>query len=484
MVFEQACKQSTQQSSVGQRVSQAASAHLRPVFSLLPTKRAALPTSNQQEQQLCSLPDQEVMQQAALTKVRKASNATQLGENCGNAARRMGECVQTIKKSIEDVCNLYSNVADERQKQNVLLEFKAGLVETGQNADKYMTTVNQICKKGFLLIHTDPHKNKLANQALVPAQRPNEEPTDPTADLVIALMGESVHMAFDQGSIPHVNDEAARSASQAGSQNADDWNKEALGSLLSLTSSDSKCAIEVCSNSSSAVASSEGEVDGGKNSKLLAPMASTALRASKRRKSENIVVLLSDAESVSNHDSTEVEGTSGRGAGASSTKDAPITTDDSKMQATPQTTPAASSGSASSDHDSASGSTDDAISGAEESQAAAQKPAASRARKPAVARKSAAHHHQNPPVRQKNVNPAPSAAETAAIAAPRRCQNPDVRKYTCSIDVVMCLLDTNFEWNKGHNSAVRTSARTNLLCIFQSSTKPTSPAGTCFVKCG
>ena len=423
------------------------------------------------------------MQQAALTQVCKASNATQLGEDCGNAARRMGECVQTIKKSIEDVCTLYCNVADEKNKQNVLREFKAGLAATGQNADKYMTTVNQICKKGFLLIHADPYKNKMANDALVPAERPNEEPTGPTADLLIALMGDTVHKAFVQGSIPHVNDEAARSAFQAGSQHVDDWEKEALGSLLSLPSSDSKPAIELSSDSSSAVASSDGEVDGGKNSKPLAPMASTALRTSKRRRSQNIVVLLSDEESVSNHDSTEVEGTSGRGAGASSTKDAPITTEDSKRQATAQTPPA-SSGSASSVHDSASSSTDDSTSGAEESQASAQKPAATRAQEPAVARKSAAHHHQKPSVRHKNVNPAPSAAETAAIAAPRRCQISDVRKYTCSIDVVMCLLDTKIEWNKGNNSAVRTSARTNLLCIFQSSTKPTSPAGTCFVKCG
>ena len=65
------------------------------------------------------------------------------------------ESVQTIKKSIEDVCTLYSNAAGEKNKQNVLREF-------------------------------------------------------------MDVLGEAVSEAF-QGSIPHVSDEAARSAFQGGS---------------------------------------------------------------------------------------------------------------------------------------------------------------------------------------------------------------------------------------------------------------------------
>ena len=188
------------------------------------------------------------------------------------------------------------------------------------------------------------------------------------------------------------------------------------------------CAIEVDSSTSSAVASSDGEVGGGRKPKPPAPMgASTALRISKRQRSQQTATVAAPDTGTSD--------------------------EESEIYVDPNLT-------------------------------AAQKPDA--ARKPAVVRKPAAHHRQKLSVRAKIVNPAPSPAATEAIAAPKRCHIPDVRKYTCSIEVVMCLLDSmnGIEWNRGNNYAVRTSARTTLLCIFQSSTKPTSPAGLCFVQCG
>jgi hypothetical protein len=92
-------------------------------------------------------------------------------------AKRIAQSVRNIRQILEDVCTLY-NATSEGNKGAILSEFRAGLASTGHNADKYMTTVNQICKKGMKLIHADPGRNKAANNALAPAGMP-EESTDP-----------------------------------------------------------------------------------------------------------------------------------------------------------------------------------------------------------------------------------------------------------------------------------------------------------------
>jgi hypothetical protein len=359
------------------------------------------------------------MQPAAVTSVCKASAAQQLGKDVGNEAKRIAQSARNIRQILEDVCTLY-NATSERNKGAILSDFRAGLESTGHNANKYMTTLNQICKKGMKLLHADPGRNLAANTALAPAGMPEESNDlddfvwDVTADALSKGMKDAAaarsleSLCVLQEDTTHVNEAAARSLDSSIHQ---------VG-----------CAIEVDSSTSSAVASSDSDHGGGRKPKPPAPMgAITALRMSKRQRSKQTATV-ADPDTGASDEESEISAAAAAAAAAADVVHSNITA----------------------------------------------APKSDAARKPAVVRKPAAHHRQTSP------------AATEAIAAPKRCHIPDVRKFTCSIEVVMCLLDSmnGIEWNRGNNSAVRTSARTTLLCIFQSSTKPTSPAGLCFVQCG
>ena len=172
-------------------------------------------------------------------------------------------------------------------------DFRAGLASTGHNANKYMTTVNQICKKGMKLLHADPGRNKDANTALAPAGMP-EESTDVVDDFVWDLTADAISKGMKDAAAArsleslHVLQEGTTHVNEAAARSLD-------SSILQLG-----CAIEVHTATSSAVASSDGEVGDGRKPKPPAPMgASTALRMSQRQRSRNTATVASPNTSVS-----------------------------------------------------------------------------------------------------------------------------------------------------------------------------------------
>ena len=204
----------------------------------------------------------------------------------------MAQSARNIRQILEDLCTLY-NATSEGNKGAILSDFRAGLESTGLNANKYMTTVNQICKKGMKLLHADPGRNKAANTALAPAGMP-EESTEPVDDFLADMTGHAISEVMKDAA-------AARSLEslhvlQEGTTHVNEAAVRSLDSSIHQVG----CAIEVDSSTSSAVASSDGEVGDGRKPKPPAPMgASTALRMSQRQRSRNTATVASPNTSVS-----------------------------------------------------------------------------------------------------------------------------------------------------------------------------------------
>ena len=96
------------------------------------------------------------------------SRAKLLGQACGQAVQAISLAVGTMKRSLEEICVLHSAAKTNKERASILAAFRTALETHGGKAlaNKYMTTVNQVCSEGLQLLKADPNLNRKANMVL------------------------------------------------------------------------------------------------------------------------------------------------------------------------------------------------------------------------------------------------------------------------------------------------------------------------------